>query len=256
MGLTLESVWLASRSASVPSRSVAAEGREAQVGALRPVAPQDGANERAAEGQGRLEHVGDAEGRERVDGATGAAVRPGRGAEGERRLLARVDAKADEDAGRFAARVQGQAPLPGVEGTTRELDEALRHQEGMAVAQVDRPPPDVGADAAAEEQRVQVGALDCVGERRLRARAHRELGAEGQRDVAIQLDHDGRRGGNGRLSCAAAVGAGARFRSWAAADTSSRRAAGACVFASASASTRSSASRVASTMSTKGTARS
>ena len=61
----------------------------------------------------------------------------------------------------------------------------------MAISQVDGAAADLGAHAAAEQQGVQVGALDglaLVGRRS--AVAHPELGAERERSVSLGLDHD------------------------------------------------------------------
>ncbi len=186
---------------------------QAQVARLRAVAPQDGAHQGPTERQRAFEEVGDAERGERVHGrasTTREGERRGassRSAQRERERTVSRDPDADEHTRDFSARDQRQAALPRVERAPRELDEALGHEQRVAFAQVDAAAANLGAQAPAKEQRVQVGVLDGgVGQRARvdlvggdRALPHGELRAERHRCIPIRLDHDGHRLGHAHV---------------------------------------------------------
>jgi len=170
---------------------------------VRAVAPEDGPHERPSERERRLEDIGDPERREGMDGAPRTVVR---GAQRQREVAARRDADTHEYAGRLAARVAGHSAFPRVEGAASQLDQALRHEDRMALAEVDRAPADLRPDSSPEEEGVRVGPLHgLVGVRTVRGDqsapngevvggrspfANRKLRSEGERRVAIGLDHD------------------------------------------------------------------
>ena len=108
----------------------------------------------------------------------------------------------------------GEAALPGVEGAARELDEALGDEDRVALAEVDGAPADLGADASAEEEGVEIGALDRlagvagVGERlrasRTRRRRRAARRARARRRPGRAPGRGRRRAGaSGRIAAAA-----------------------------------------------------
>ena len=174
-------IWLARRGARGGTR----RGGGSR---LRSVAPEDGADERAAEGQRRLDDVDE---RERRKG--GRCTRLDFVAERGRAMGARRRDVGRRGGGRGCRRPL-RAParltvLAGLEGAAHELEHALGEEERVRVAEVDLAAADHGAHPPAEEEAVEVGALDAgSASSRRRALAHREVGGEGDGRVALELE--------------------------------------------------------------------
>jgi hypothetical protein len=182
---------------------VATEGGEAKVSALRAIAADQGADERPAECERRLDDVEERELGERRDGAVAshrgvALERPG--ADGERcgRDVGSDGAQTDHRAAGVDPREEGLAALPRVEGPACEVEHSLGEEEGVHLAEIYAAPADLGAHATANEERVEIGALDGGLERRGHGGpgAHRELGRERDRRVAVEVDRDRRGSGD------------------------------------------------------------
>ena len=182
---------------------VTAEGREAEIAALRAIATHERANERASERERGLDDVEERELRERRDHAIAPELAVGRQrarADRQRggRNIGGRRAEAEHRAAGIDAGEERLTALPRIERATSEVEHALGEEEGVHLAEVDGAAADLGAHAAADEERMEVGALDARLERgRGRgAGTHRELRGEGDRRVAIDVDGHRRRRGH------------------------------------------------------------
>ncbi len=94
----------------------------------------------------------------------------------------------DDDPARVAPDVVREPTFPRIEHVPRDVEEPLGDEERIGVGELDEPPADLCADFAAEKQRMEIRPLDAGVAVASRAVAHRELGADRERCVAVHVD--------------------------------------------------------------------